>query len=262
MSAAEADRAMPAGNGAFAFPLLDPDVDIPPGVTNSDGSSAPKRYGVYRNNVVVSLIEALKSAYPSLLVIMGEENFARVARNFISSHPPRSAMMQTYGEGFAGFLDGFAPLQKSPFLGDVARVERAWLEAYHAADAKPLAPGDLEGLAPEEIMQLRLARHPAAFVIRSKWPVADLFGWRDGRPKEGANLQKPQCVAVGRPALAVTVNAIDASLFVFLSGLLDGQSMEQAASHALEEDTGLDLTAAISFVISSGLFSGRRIGSE
>ena len=33
--------------------------------------------------------------------------------------------------------------QSMPWLADVARIERAWLDAYHAADAEPLAPARL-----------------------------------------------------------------------------------------------------------------------
>ena len=72
-------------------------------MTGPDGGPAPRRYGVYRNNVVISLMEALRGAFPSVLAIMGEENFARVARNFVAVHPPRSPMMQRYGEAFPVF---------------------------------------------------------------------------------------------------------------------------------------------------------------
>jgi hypothetical protein len=243
------------GNGAFASPLLDPDIEIPDGVTDPAGAPAPKRYGVYRNNVVVSLMEALKSAYPSLLVIMGEENFTRVARNFIVQHPPHSAMMQTYGQEFAGFLDGFAPLRKSPFLGDVARVERAWLEAYHARDDEALTPGDLDALAPDEIMRLRLSPHPATFLMQSQWPVADLFNWRNVRPSKGADLSSAQCVVVSRPALNVKVEVVEPSLFSFLSELSDSVDLGTAAAGAIERHEGFDLPAALAFVLSSGLFS-------
>lgn len=242
------------GNGAFAFALLDPDIEIPDGVTDATGSPAPKRYGVYRNNVVVGLMEALKSAYPSLHAIMGEENFSRVVRNFIVAHPPRAAMMQSYGAGFADFLDAFEPLRKSPFLGDAARLERAWLEAYHAADIEPLKPGDLEGLAGEALMRLRLSAHPAAFLMRSDWPVCDLFSWRDGRPPNGADLSKGQCVAVSRPCLQVRMEPIEAAMFVFLNCMLKGSMLGEAVSAAIEEDAGFDVSAGLALMMSSGLF--------
>ena len=250
-----ASRQPAKGNDAFAAALLDPDIAMPDGVTDPGGKQAPKRYSVYRNNVVVSLMEALCSAYPALVEIMGQETFDRIARNFIVAEPPASPMMQYYGAGFADFLDGFPPLAKSPFLGDVARAERGWLEAYHAADRPALEAGDLAGLDEAAILSLRLDGHPAAHLVASQWPVFDLFGWRDGRPAEGADLQQSQCLAISRPALEVRVHLLEPSLHDFAAALLSGAMLGEAAEQAMQRDDAFDLAEALAFVLNSGLFA-------
>ena len=55
----------------------------------------------------------------------------------------------------------------------MARLERAWVEAYHAADAEPLM-----GLVHDETAQLKL--HPAARLVRS--PFAILAIWEANQP--------------------------------------------------------------------------------
>lgn len=245
------------GNDAFAAALLDPDVAMPDGVTDPQGNPAPKRYSVYRNNVVVSLMEALASAYPALVEIMGQENFDRVVRNYIVAEPPASPMMQNYGAAFAEFLDGFPPLAKSPFLGDVARAERAWLLAYHAVDRSVLEAADMAGLDETAIMAATFERHPAAFLVASKWPVFDLFCWRDGRPQEGADLEQAQCLAISRPSLEVHVHLLSHSMHGFVEALFSGYSLGEAASDAMQRDEAFDLPEALAFVLSSGLFAGR-----
>lgn len=67
-------------NEDFGRAIFDADMHIPNGIVGPDGKAAPVRFGVYRNNVIVSLIDAMRDAYPSVLAILGEENFARVAR--------------------------------------------------------------------------------------------------------------------------------------------------------------------------------------
>lgn len=48
----------------FAAGLLDPDIAIPDFVGGRGPGVADRRYAVYRNNVVVGLIDALKAAFP------------------------------------------------------------------------------------------------------------------------------------------------------------------------------------------------------
>ena len=51
-----------------------------------------------------------------------------------------------YGDGFPAFVASFPPAGAIPFLADVARLENAWVEAYHAAEAGALAIDALAGV--------------------------------------------------------------------------------------------------------------------
>jgi hypothetical protein len=59
----------------FAAALLDPERTAPAGVVGPDGDPCPKRFAVYRNNVVVVLIEILRAAYPAVRRLVGDEFF-------------------------------------------------------------------------------------------------------------------------------------------------------------------------------------------
>ncbi|MGH6946762.1 MAG: DNA-binding domain-containing protein, partial [Kiloniellales bacterium] len=64
----------------FAAALLDPDRATPAAVAGPNGKAAGKRYDVYRNNVTVSLIDALAATFPATLRITGAEFFRAMAR--------------------------------------------------------------------------------------------------------------------------------------------------------------------------------------
>lgn len=241
-------------NGGFAAALLDPDLEIPLGVTDAQGDAAPRRYGVYRNNVVVGLMEALRSAFPAVLAIMGEASFDRIARNFLAAHPPRSAMMQAYGEGFADFLASFPPLREARYLADVARLERMFLDAFHAADAPALTAEDLAGLSGEESVELAFTAHPALAVLESRWPVASLFAFREGRPDEAIDLSEPQLVMVTRPGLEVMVRELDRGGFELLRLLAGGLCLGEAAGQVLETHPDTDIGAALAAFLQAGAF--------
>lgn len=61
----------------FAAGLLDPERPAPGFLTSFTGQADPRRYAVYRNNVIVSLIQALAANFPSIERLVGDEFFQR-----------------------------------------------------------------------------------------------------------------------------------------------------------------------------------------
>ena len=127
-----------AYSAVFSAALLEPDRETPALVSGPAGKAAAKRYNVYRNNVTVSLIDALAAVYPAVQRITGVEFFRAMARFHIRETPPTSPLLFEYGRDFPAFIERYEYAQGMPWLADTARIERAWLDAYHAADAAPL----------------------------------------------------------------------------------------------------------------------------
>lgn len=246
----------------FSKALLNPDLAPPQGVGEKDGLPAPKRFGVYRNNVVVSLIEALKAAYPSIAVMMGDENFQQIARFYVSAHPPRSPMMQTFGSEFPDFVKNLPPLKNSPFLEDVAKAEKAWLEAYHAHDAEPIDSEELRAFKPEETMNLIFMAHPASHLIRSKYPLSDLFDFRNERPENGVNMEISQHLLITRPQLNVFTTALDEANAAFFELVLSGNTLGAAIGSAMEIDDEFDASKAITLLIQTGAVTSAKVTSS
>jgi hypothetical protein len=69
---------------SFSAGLLNPDRETPSVVSGPRGKAGIKRYNVYRNNVTVSLIDALAAVFPAVQRITGVEFFRAMAR----SHTP------------------------------------------------------------------------------------------------------------------------------------------------------------------------------
>lgn len=236
----------------FSKALLNPDIKIPLGVGKANGEIAPKRFNVYRNNVVVSLIEALKAAYPSIASMMGDENFQRIARFYVSAHPPRTAMMQTFGGEFPDFVKNLPPLKNSPFLKDLALAEKAWLAAYHALDAEPLIAKAFEEFTPNETLELIFTPHPASHLIKSKYPLQDLFDYRNEHPKKGVDMSISQHLLITRPHLSVLTTALNNPLYIFFDLILSGETLSVSIGTALEEDSNFDAGQAIALIIQTG----------
>ena len=66
---------------AFSSALTRPDLETPSLVIGPNGKRGTKRYNVYRNNVTVSLIDALAAVFPAVQRITGVEFFRAMARS-------------------------------------------------------------------------------------------------------------------------------------------------------------------------------------
>src|ERR1700682_406769 len=157
---------------AFASALTDPDRETPSVVTGPNGKAAIKRYNVYRNNVTASLIDALAAVYPAVQRITGVEFFRAMARFHVRATPPTSPLLFEYGRDFPAFIEGYEHAQDMPWLADTARIERAWLDAYHAADVPPLSPDVLAAVPSDRVGDLVFTVHPAARIARSAHTAA------------------------------------------------------------------------------------------
>lgn len=167
----------PSIRDSFAAALLDPDLPMPAGLTSWNGSDVTARFAVYRNNVVVSLLGVLADTFPVVRQLVGDEFFRAMARRFVRDRPPRSAVMLDYGDTFPAWLADFEPAAALPYLADVARLEFARLQAFHAADAFPIEHGSLARTLdePRQLASTALELHPSLTVLASDHPIVSLW---------------------------------------------------------------------------------------
>ncbi len=171
-----------SGQSEFAGALLDPGLDCPAGLRAWNGSDPATRFAVYRNNVVVSLIDALADGFPVTQALVGEAFFRAMARAWVQSQPPRTRVLAHAGEDFPQFVERFAPARQLAYLAGVARLEFARVRAYHAADAGSV---DVPALGaafalPDAALRLRLGLHPSLSLLASPYAVVSLWAAHQG----------------------------------------------------------------------------------
>ncbi|WP_439393346.1 HvfC/BufC family peptide modification chaperone [Bradyrhizobium sp. PMVTL-01] len=246
---------------AFAPALLDPDSDVPAVVTGPRGKSAVKRYNVYRNNVTVSLIDALGAIYPAVQRLTGADFFRAMARFHVRETPPTSPLLFDYGRDFPAFIARYEHARSLPWLADVARIERAWLDAYHAADAAPLSANELAGVAPDRLASLVFTVHPATRVVRSAFAAVTIFAAnRTGRSADRVDASTPEDALITRPELDVIVQQLPPGGAVFLTCLMSGCMLAEAAAAALEDSPAFDLAINIAGLFEAGAFTSLTSG--
>jgi hypothetical protein len=240
----------------FVPALLDPKLATPPAVTGPNGKAANKRYNVYRNNVTVSLINALAAVFPATMGITGPDFFRAMARLHIRAMPPSSPLLFEYGRDFPDFIERYEYAKSIPWLSDVARIERAWLDAYHAPDAEPLAARALGCIPQECLAEVVLVPHPAMRIVCSNYPAVTIFAAnRTAGPAVHIELTEAENGLVTRPRLEVMVRRLPPGGAVFLTHLAAGEPLGMAAASALADSPTFDLAANSAGMLEAGVFT-------
>lgn len=255
---------------AFRAGLLDARLPPPEGLVRPGGHGAGRRFDVYRNNVAVSLTEALETGFPAVRGLVGTEFFRAMAGVFLRAHPPETPVLTMWGARLPDFLSGFPPAQGLPYLRDVARLEYALRESYHAADATPadlarlgaLTPDALtpDALTPDALARARIVLAPAVRLIRSRWPVLDL--WRAGTGGGAPTGNAGQNVLVTRPGFDPRPEVLPPGGGLFLAHLIDRATLGQAADTAAVAIPAFDPTPILSRLLSGNAIHAIEFANE
>lgn len=241
---------------AFAEALLFDNAPIPATIRLASGAAHASRFGVYRNNVIAGLINALAVRYPVTRKLLWDDAFNHVARLYITAEPPRSPVMFEYGGSFPRFLRSVGQGTASDYLADVAELEAARTLAYHAVDAAPLPRDAFAAVAPEDLPELRLTLHPSAVLLKSRFPVVST--WEANRSGNDNSLRtwKPECALIARPYLQVEVRPLSTGVHAFIAALAEGCTLGTAIAKAGGSHAGFDLSEAFSTLIAADALIG------
>lgn len=231
-----------AGDGRALAPWADADA---PGLM------------VHRNTGLKGAVDALEANFPTVARLVGPEWFRAAAREFALEHPPRAAALHAYGDRFAEWLAAFPPAAALPYLPAVAAFDRLWLEAFFAADARPLEAPELGRLDGAGLETTHARLHPSARLAwsRDNSPSLWLAARRASEAEAGmAFAPRPEGLVVCRPHEAVGARIIGAAEFAFLDACRAGRSLAEAAQAALAVPGGADLAAIVAAALEDGLF--------
>lgn len=249
----------------FAEALLDPGQPCPPGLTTWNGSDPARRFAVYRNNVIVSLVDALADTFTVTQELVGETFFRAMARVFAYAHPPTSRVLAFYGEAFPDFVERFPPAAGVPYLADVARLEFMRVRAYHAADVAPAMAAQIAAALADEaaLPSLSLALHPSLGVLKSAAAVVSLWAAHQGVGELAAIIpDTAETALVLRNGLDVEVMEIPLAAGVFVDALRQGAALGAAVDAAELVDADFNPAAPLGLLIQktavTALYSLRR----
>jgi Putative DNA-binding domain len=208
---------------------------------------------VYRDNVIVALVNALAARYPVARRMAGAESFRAVAYRFVMAEPQRSLVLLHHGETFPRFLRSLGHDASFEYLADIAELEMAREKAYRAADACPLGAQAFWVLSTDRLEALRVTLHPSVSLVASRFPVVTI--WEANRSDGDGMVARwgAEAALVARPFAKVVVHRLPHGGHAFMAALLEGKTLAQAVEAGTAAAPAFDSTANLAMLVASNI---------
>lgn len=229
---------------------------VPDGWIAGNGFDPQARMQIYCNLILNNHAAALRTAYPAVLKLVGENFFDAAAAGYLHACGSDSGNLQDYGAAFPEFLSRMPEAAGLAYLPDVARLEWARQESFLAADAAPLEPSALAGVADDKQNNLRFALHPSVHLFESSYPMLDIWGFcqrnSDARLSLGNTGQR---ILIWRTDTQIAMQALTAAQYAFTDSLMKQDTLDSAQTRASGLGTDFDVGAFLCWLFSEKLIS-------
>lgn len=217
-------------NGPSAFP---------DGLFSGDIDRVMLGLKAHANTISHARLIALEQTFPRTMAHIGHARFNLLSREFVELPKVRPCKLMDIGQGFSAFLATHA---EDRLAADLAAIEWAWLESYHAGDAPTLQLSDLAYYDEPGLLAMPIALHPATRTVAVLPDVAGLL------PELGKSQMPVAAMLVTRPDNHVQLQPLDAAHFAvaqLAQNIRVMSNLLQAAIEALGEADALPVIFAL-----------------
>lgn len=216
----------------------------------SGGRLTPaQRLRIYSSMYFARLLESLQEDFPKTREVLGDEAFEALARAYLAKHPSRHPSLRHLGDRLPSFL-GHGRWARTPWLAELARLERALVDAFDAPDATPLGAQSLASLPAGAWGGLRFGFHPSLRRLRFAHAVDRLWERLDEGRDAAPPGKQPSRLRVWRQGFTVMRAPLDAREDAVLAGLAAGRDFAWACAR---QGTAEAAARALATWLSEGL---------
>lgn len=240
---------------AFADAIRDPNAAISPklGVAEAD----VWRFSIYRNNFYHGMLETLREAYPSVAAYLDEKSFKTIALGYIQRSPLTEVSLALVAQDFPDFLSKANLADLSGLLSDLARLDRACLEALHAPNQSTLSATTVQNFG-DRIADAQFLFHAATRIVAAERPLVKIWRGLTGKGKGKGNAkaqdddEKKGALVTRLSDQKISVCPLSTAATQFGLALKEGTTVTQAFEQASAIDPAFDLTQTFSTYLEVG----------
>lgn len=197
----------------------------------------------HANTISHARLVALEDSFPLTRAEIGEERFNKLSREYVETTPVKASDLTNIGSHFASFLQNS---NIPAAVSDLATIEWAWLESFHAADRSPLTLEAVGAMAEADLLALPVELHPAAKICRLHAPLAPSLAHL------ASEIDTPQAILVTRPDADVRLLAIDKGTLLCTQNCLHSTTIGNLLALVSEQGQEADPIGPVLTLIGAG----------
>ncbi|WP_111637266.1 HvfC/BufC family peptide modification chaperone [Marinomonas shanghaiensis] len=237
-------------NKAFNDALFHQDEAFYKEIKGQSSKEKALRFNVYRNNVYVSLMDALADIFPITQTLVGEDFFRAMAREYLQQNRPKSPIIREYGGTFADFIRAFEPSQSVAFLGDIADLEYKLLTLTHAPEFTPLTHEEVSAAFNHttDPAKLLIRLSPNTQIMLSCYAIGSIY-LAHKQPSEQSltqlDINNSEHLLLSKSFIYAEMHVISEAEASFIQRLMQDKTLEEAIPDDDTFDTGASLAKLI-----------------
>lgn len=132
---------------------------------------------IYRRGYSARLVESLGDTYSATWWVLGDDEFLKLANEFVGNIPSRSFDLSDYGEEFSSYLKSSPVIAEIPFVSDLALFEWNFKTLFHSKDA-PVTKNIFSLIGSNPNLKVHLL--PSTTLWQSEFAIYEIWKRREG----------------------------------------------------------------------------------
>ena len=134
----------------------------------------PRGIDIYQRNLLASANRALAISYPTVKLLLGDELFMHLSKDFLLLNPKTQSDWSEWGSEFSQWLKKHEIIQSSEYLADSAKLDWMIHQSSRAKDSH-FELGSLSLLETSGLNEITIEYKSSVSVFYSDYPIVEIF---------------------------------------------------------------------------------------
>lgn len=216
---------------------------------------------IYHNNFYIGLTDCLQKIYTTIHQLIGDECFIWLAKQYIDLYQPLSGDIHEYGSNFAQFLAHNSDNKAFPYLVEVAQLDWAYHQIFHAEDCVVFDLHQLKNVGPEQYNEIKFKLNPTAKLFSFNFPIFHIWQICQNENKSNERVyltEGGEKIIIFKCHFDIFINTLSQGEYEFINALNHHYNFARVCTIALQAEPTMNIKRFLQKCLSCGTIVGLR----